>query len=160
MNNSLQEKLISQLHPYVPDDSVHILVAWIVKYGIQLSITRSRKTILGDYRWPQNGKGHRITVNGDLNRYAFLITFVHEMAHLITWQLYRNKVLSHGKEWKQEFRKLMNEFAGRRIFPLAVKTAMKNHIVKPSFTHCMDKDLMQALSKYDEPVNSITVRAG
>jgi hypothetical protein len=143
------EQLADLIRPYLPAESVDVVVTWIRKYKIVLTITPGRKSVFGDYRWPQKTKGHRISVNGDLNAYAFLITFVHEMAHLTTWEKYRNTVASHGKEWKQEFRKLMEEFSGRRIFPAELTTAFKQHLVVPSYSHCEDPRLMRALRKYD-----------
>ena len=143
------ETLTNQIRKFIPDDGVDIVVRWIVQYGIELKITNRRKSVFGDYRWPQRGKGHRISVNGDLNRYAFLITFVHEMAHLTTWEKHRNKVASHGEEWKREFKELMNEFAGRRIFPADIRAAFKQHLLSPHYTHCTDPLLMKVLRRYD-----------
>ena len=34
-------------------------------------------------RYPYGKHGYRKPINGDLNQYAFLITFIHEMAHLM-----------------------------------------------------------------------------
>jgi SprT protein len=143
------ETLTNQIRSFVPEDAVDMVVRWISDHKIVLTITNTRNSVFGDYRWPQNGKGHRISVNGDLNQYAFLITFVHEMAHLTTWEKFRNTVSSHGKEWKQEFKLLMDEFAGKRIFPPDIRTAFKEHLLSPSFSHCVDQKLMRALLKYD-----------
>ena len=114
-----------------------------------LTITDTRQSVFGDYRWPQGNKGHRISVNGDLNQYAFLITLVHEMAHLITWEKFRNTVASHGKEWKHEYKTLMDQFAGRKIFPADIRTAFKQHLVAPTHSHSIDETLMKVLRKYD-----------
>lgn len=143
------EVLTHQIKPFIPTEAVDIAVKWIVEYKIELTITHSRKSVFGDYHWPRQDKGHRISVNGDLNHYAFLITFVHEMAHLTSWQKFRNAVPSHGREWKTEFRSLMDEFAGRRIFPTDVRLAFKEHLLSPSFSHCVDEKLMKTLRKYD-----------
>src|SRR5690242_11741936 len=108
------EQLSKTIRPFVPEEATGIVARWIDDYKIALTITPSRKSVFGDYRWPQQGKGHRISINGDLNQYAFLITFVHEMAHLTSWEKYRNTVSSHGKEWKIEFKILMDEFSGKK----------------------------------------------
>jgi hypothetical protein len=89
-------------------------------------------------------------VNGDLNRFAFLVTFVHEVAHLTTWIKYNDTVSSHGKEWKAEFKSLMDEFSGRRIFPGDVTTALKKYLVNPLATHCDDPHLMKVLNRYNK----------
>lgn len=64
---------------------------------------------MGDYRAPVNGGIHRISVNGDLQPYAFLVTLAHELAHLIIWERHRRKVLPHGDEWKEQFRQMLRE---------------------------------------------------
>jgi len=143
------DQLFRVIQPYIPENATNIVVRWIQDYKVTLTITRSRKSVFGDYRWPQNGKGHRISVNGDLNPYAFLITLVHEMAHLTSWERHRNTVSSHGKEWKHEFKILMDEFSGKRIFPADIHTAFKQHLIAPSYSHCEDPKLMKALRKYD-----------
>src|SRR5947207_2190446 len=97
------EILSEKIRPFLPDESLDIVVRWITDHKIFLTITEKRNSILGDYRRPQEGKGHRISVNGDLNKYAFLVTMVHEVAHLTTWLKYFDTVSSHGKEWKMEF---------------------------------------------------------
>lgn len=143
------ETLSNQIRLFVPEDSVDIVVRWISDHKITLTITDTRQSVFGDYRWPQGKKGHRISVNGDLNQYAFLITFVHEMAHLTTWEKFRNTVSSHGKEWKQEYKMLMDEFTGRKIFPTDIRTAFKHHLVAPTHSHSIDETLMKVLRKYD-----------
>ncbi len=144
------EELTITLRSYVPEDSLDIIVRWIIEQKIVLTITRKRNSIFGDYRRPHNGKGHRISVNGDLNRYAFLVTFVHEMAHLTTWEKHQHRVSSHGKEWKDEFKLLMDEFSGRRIFPGDVRAALKIYLMNPAATHCDDPQLVKVLNKYNK----------
>ena len=83
---------------------------WLNTYNCQLKIKKPRLTKLGDYRCPQNGKGHIISINNNLNPYAFLITLTHEIAHMMVWEKHQNKVLPHGSEWKEMFQKLMLNF--------------------------------------------------
>lgn len=144
------ETLSNQIRPFLPDDAVDIVVKWIVDHKIQLTITNRRNSILGDYRRPHDGKGHRISVNGDLNRYSFLVTFVHEVAHLSAWTKYFGKVSPHGKEWKTEFKLLMEEFAGRKIFPADVTVALKKYLINPAATHCDDPELIKILNRYNK----------
>ena len=54
------------------------------KYQFRLKITAPRKTKLGDYRFRASNKTHLITINCNLNPYAFLIVYLHEVAHCIT----------------------------------------------------------------------------
>ena len=144
------ETLSRQIKKFIPEDAVAIVVKWIAEHKILLTITEKRNSILGDYRRPEGSKGHRISVNGDLNQYAFLVTFVHEMAHLSTWSKYYDTVSSHGKEWKKEFKLMMDEFSGRRIFPGDVREALKKYLVNPAATHCDDPQLIKILNKYNK----------
>lgn len=145
-----KQVLIKQLTPFLPEEAVAVAADWIIDFRITLTITGKRDSKLGDYRWPNLGKGHRISVNSDLNRYAFLVTLVHEVAHLTTWEKYGNTVSSHGIEWKNEFKNLMDAFKGRRIFPENVRTALKNYLVNPSATHCADPVLAKMLNQYNK----------
>ena len=49
----------------------------------------------------------KITVNGDLNPYSFLITTIHEFAHLVTFEEYQGRVKPHGKEWQLTYSKML-----------------------------------------------------
>ena len=98
------------LQKYIPGKSVELIYEWLREHKIHLKISKKRSSKLGDYRSPHKGKGHLITVNHDLNPYAFLITLVHEIAHMLVWERYRNRVRAHGPEWKDTYRKLMLPF--------------------------------------------------
>ena len=89
---------------FLPKESAQYCYDLWKKHGFEFKIKKSRKTKLGDYRFdPKIGK-HIISVNNDLNQYSFLITYLHEVAHLLTFQKYKNKVAPHGEEWKNEFK--------------------------------------------------------
>ncbi|HRE64772.1 MAG TPA: hypothetical protein PKU77_13365, partial [Ferruginibacter sp.] len=60
------------LKNYLPHGSFEGVMDYIVKYKVHLTISRQRQSILGDYRHAHAGKNHRISVNGNLNKYAFL----------------------------------------------------------------------------------------
>ena len=82
--------------------------------------------MLGDYRNAVNGKNHRVTVNGNLNTYAFLITLLHELAHLLAYEQYGNRIFAHGKEWKSIYGKLLHDFLSRKIFPEDIERRFSN----------------------------------
>ena len=102
---------------YIPEESVLPVLDFLNTSNVQLKITKSRSTKLGDYRPPIRSKFHKISVNHDLNKYNFLITLIHEFAHLNTWEEHKRKVKPHGKEWKQKFRELMDPYINESIFP-------------------------------------------
>lgn len=134
---------------YLPGDSEDIIIEWIISYRIHLKITRHRTTKLGDYRPPVKNHGHRISVNHNLNQYAFLITLVHEIAHLIVWEKHKNKVKPHGREWKQHFYELMQPFLKGGIFPDEMKKPLENYLGNSKASSVSDLELTRILKTFD-----------
>lgn len=139
------------LAEYLPRDAVDSVLNRIIEKSIHLKITRSRKTKLGDYRPPVRHSNHRITINHDLNPYSFLITFLHELAHLLVFEQYKNKVAPHGKEWKNEYRKLMVEFFRLNVFPQELLKALENSIRNAKASTFSELELSRLLKNYDKP---------
>lgn len=144
-----QEAPLHALAAYLPDGTFDQVMAYIKEYKVHLTITRERASILGDYRHPDHKGGHRISINGNLNKYAFLITLLHEISHLTTWLLYNNRVASHGKEWKDQFSGILKQFVGKGFLPPDVELAVRQSIQNPAASSCADDDLMRVLSRYD-----------
>jgi hypothetical protein len=147
---SKKEYPLHALADYLPDRSLEPVLEFLRIYKIQLTITRQRTTILGDYRYAVGDAHHRISVNGNLNKYGFLITLLHELAHLITFDTYKNKVAPHGKEWKHNFSQLLIQFLKLKIFPADIETALDASIQNPAASSCADEPLMRVLRKYDQ----------
>jgi len=135
---------------YVPSKSLDVCIDWIVEHKIAVRITKSRNSKYGDYRPPHDGRGHRISINHDLNKYAFLLTFSHEVAHLITFNKFRFRIDPHGKEWKSEFKRLMIPFLKSDIFPKDLVVAINGYMNNPAASSCSDITLMRTLAKYDK----------
>jgi hypothetical protein len=144
-----KEAPLNALAGYLPDGTFDQVMEFILTYKVHLTITRERSSILGDYRHPYDGKGHRISINGSLNKYAFLITLLHEIAHLTTFNKYANKVAAHGKEWKQEFSFILSGFVGRNLLPHDVELAVRQSMSNPAASSCADENLMRVLRNYD-----------
>lgn len=138
-----------QLSRYMPTPAAPVISQWIVDSNCLFRISKGRTSKLGDYRPPHGGHGHRISVNHNLNSYAFLITTVHEFAHLKTWNDYKNKVRPHGKEWKNHFRQLMQPFTQTGIFPADIEAALTHYMDNPAASSCTDLNLFRVLKKYD-----------
>ena len=146
-----EQRITNAIRPFVPNGTAEPLAQRILKHRCQLTITRDRKTKAGDYRHPWGNHGHRISVNGSLNQYAFLITFVHEVAHLVNWEKHRNKVLPHGKEWKEAFKQEMQPFLTENVFPKDVLKVLQSHMKNPRSATVRDQELVRVLRNYDEP---------
>ncbi len=127
-----------------------VIARWIDYFKCEFKISRSRTTKYGDYRHPFKNAGHRISVNYNLNSYAFLITTVHEFAHLLTWNEHNRKAKPHGQEWKNNFKRMMRPFFEQDIFPPDVKQAIFNYLENPSASSCTDLHLFRALKQYDK----------
>jgi SprT protein len=147
--------LRGKLSHFVPEAAAPLLADWIIRENVKIRVAKERKTRTGDYRPPQNGHGHRITVNMDLSPYEFLITLVHEFAHMrVTKRYYTNgffrkRVDPHGKEWKAEFRSLMEVFIKLSVFPGEILTALQNYLNDPAASSCSDLPLQRVLKRHN-----------
>jgi SprT protein len=147
-------KHIEVLENFCPPGTATLVYDWIVYYRIRFRISKSRNSRFGDYQSPYRSGVHKISVNHDLNRYAFLITFCHEVAHLVQWEKHRDNVAPHGSEWKHEFRILLLNFIGHQVFPPDVEAALDKYIMNPRASSCADHELYRTLKRYD--VNPVT----
>ena len=145
-----KEDIAKVLSKYVPGSTVELCSSWIVEKNIHLRITRGRATKYGDYKPLEPGQGHHISVNHDLNPFSFLITFTHEVAHLHAFIKYKHRHEPHGKEWKHEFRLLLNELILLNIFPEDIESALLNYVRNPAASSCNDHHLHRVLKKYDK----------
>ncbi len=138
----------------MPEEAAPIISNWINDTGCLFKISRSRSSKLGDYRAPFRGSPHRISVNHDLNPYSFLITTIHEFAHLQTWNKHQHRVRPHGSEWKDHFKQLMDPFLKLSIFPADIKQAILNYMENPAASSCTDLHLFRTLKAYDTAKSS------
>src|SRR6201986_783982 len=123
-----KEAPLEYLSRWIPGPAAPLILEYLNHYHVHLTITRERKSVLGDYRHATRSSNHRISVNGNLNPYSFLITLIHELAHLVTFMEYGNGVNSHGKEWKAIYRKMLEEFIRLSVFPVDVLSALKKSL--------------------------------
>ncbi len=145
------------LRPYLPEGTAEMMAKWIDYFQVELSINRPRTSVLGDYRHPYAGRGHRISVNRDLNPYAFLITLIHEFAHLTNWNKHKNQVKPHGEEWKTEYKILMQPLFDRKVFPEDIENAVRKYMMNPAASSCSDVHLLRILKKYDRVQHTVFV---
>ncbi|GIZ07347.1 SprT-like domain-containing protein [Flavobacterium sp. UMI-01] len=140
------------LSKYIPEYAVKPIFDLIVTHGVHLKIVNERATRHGDYRRALNGK-HEITVNGSLNKYRFLITLIHEIAHLVAFEKYGRNIKPHGNEWKYTFQQLMVPYLRPEIFPTQLLPLLARHFRNPSASSDTDTTLSLALKQYDKPTD-------
>lgn len=137
-----------------------IFLTLIQNHNLQLKITPHRSSKSGDFRAPHGKYPGRITVNGNLNQYAFLITMVHELAHYYTWLNHQRPGITftlcrsprprpHGKEWKNQFHALMQPFLNETVFPDDILSSLSCYLENPKASTGADHFLARALQKYD-----------
>ncbi|MEO6489733.1 MAG: SprT-like domain-containing protein [Ferruginibacter sp.] len=146
---SKQEVPLLQLRSFVPEGSFEDVHHYLTQYKVHLTVTRQRQSILGDYRHANAGKTHRISINGNLNKYSFLITMLHELAHLFTYERFGHRVQAHGQQWKDEFSKILAQFLQKKLFPADVEAALMVTLRNPAASSCGDEKLLRVLRNYD-----------
>ena len=136
------------LRSYIPEKSVGAVCDLLDLFPVRLNIVNPRKRIHGSYRRPKfREKYHLITVNNDLNPYTFLLTLLHEIAHLQAY-IY-HKSLRHGQEWKSCFIVLIKQFMTLDVFTDDVSYALERHIQSVKSSDFMDIFLTKTLQRYD-----------
>jgi len=141
MKKDLQEGL----KPYLPERSLDLILSWIDGRRILMRIARGRRTKLGDYRPPLKDNIHRISVNGDLNPYEFLITLTHEIAHLTVWERYGRKARPHGAVWKTQYASMLAILLEKQIFPEDIESIIRRQVANPKANSKSNTDLVRAL---------------
>lgn len=144
-----KEVPITQLQDYLPPGTYDAVLSYLRQFKIHLTVARERKSILGDYRHSTHYANHRISVNGNLNSWSFLITLLHELAHLLTFEQYGNKVLAHGREWKNIYAKMLAQFIQHKIFPADIEAELIRSLQNPAASTCAEDGLLRILRKYD-----------
>lgn len=142
---------------YIPEEYVEYVVDLYLNNPVHFKIVRARKTKLGDFRAGIAGEKHQISINNNLNKYSFLITTVHEFAHLTTYNKYGSKIQPHGKEWQKEYTRLIYPIIELNSLPADIEKALLNSLIKVKASSCSDLNLQRALRKFDKSEIGITL---
>ena len=141
------------LQKYLPEQFVDSVVELILKNPLEFSIVRPRSTKLGDFRFGPSLKRPKITVNGNLNQYSFLITTLHELAHYFAHLEFGGRIKAHGKEWQLTYQKLIYPTIESGHLPKNIEDALLKSLVNVKASSCTDLNLMRVLRSYDSNVN-------
>ena len=145
-----REAPLGTLNSYLPAGAYDTVMQYLQHYKVHLTITKERRSVLGDYRFAVHGKNHRISVNGNLNSFAFLITLLHELAHLVAFEKYGNRIASHGKEWKLVYGEILQQFLLLDLFPADISNEIKITMRSTAAGSCAEDGLIRVLRKYDQ----------
>ncbi len=140
----------NQLQNYIPESANSQVLNLLEHDNLLVKVKKERKTRHGDYMRLPNGK-HQITINSNLNKYRFLITLIHEIAHFEAYKTYGKFIKPHGIEWKQTFQHLMLPFLNPEIFPNSLLPLLAKHFKNPKASSDTDTQLALALKQFDEP---------
>jgi hypothetical protein len=154
---SEKQQLLAVLKKYLPTGTEEYATELLLRHRIHLHIKRPRQTKYGDYRPPLAGENHRISVNKDLNPYAFLITFLHEVAHLLNFEKNRGRVQPHGQEWKWFFREVSTPVFQEEVLPRDVHQSLNIYLSNPKASSCSSPQLVRTLRKYDADTTWVLV---
>lgn len=136
------------LQKYLPSHGVAPVFKMVEEHRIHLKIVNERVTRHGDYRRMPGGV-HQITVNANLNKFRFLITLIHEIAHLVAFERFGRNIKPHGREWKFTFQELMLPYIRPEIFPEHLLPLIARHFKNPKASSDTDAHLSVALKKFD-----------
>jgi SprT protein len=131
----------AMLSEHLPESTVDYVHYLFQTYPCNFKIVPPRKGKLGDCRYPINGGSAQITVNGDLPKLQFLITTLHEFAHLKTFIEKGRKVAPHGNEWKENYVRLFEPLLNETHLAIDEIRVLRTHLSSPSASSCNDPAL-------------------
>ena len=145
------------LQTHVPASSLEYCFTLWETSPFELKITRSRQTKVGDFTSRHTRRHPRITLNNDLNPYLFLVTYVHEVAHLHVYLQFGNRVDPHGDKWRTTFTDLMLPILWENVFPEEILHLLRRHMIHPKASSFADTELTQAFRKFDKQSNQVVL---
>ena len=140
------------LRKFLPEGTEEYVYDLLKEHPVQFKIVRPRKTKLGDFKVVR--KVHcSISVNSDLEPLNFLVTTLHEIAHLHNWLEHKDNrnIAPHGKEWKAFYKALFKPLLHPEHSALSQeeKDVLLQHINNPKASSCSDRVLNDYLRKDD-----------
>jgi hypothetical protein len=150
VSNSKRDQFIETLNRFAPEAFTEYLTDLILSAKVKFKIVPGRSTKLGDFRVKSGEEKPTITVNGDLNKFSFLVTAIHELAHLEAFRDHGLRIQAHGIEWKQAYRRLMEPILVSKELPADVEKALWKNFTNTKASSCTDIQLSRTLKLYDK----------
>lgn len=133
---------------HIPSGIIDETNRLIKEHRLFIKLSKKRLSKLGDYRSPKNNDTHIITINKDLHVYLFLITFLHEVAHMLVRIEYKSKVKAHGAHWKIVYSQLMQIAVAKNAFPAELNALIYQQFKNPKASSYSSLPLVRALKRY------------
>lgn len=149
-----EAQVLNTLHLHLPEKAVEYAFNLWKEKPFNLKLTKSRQTKIGDFTCKHGGAKPRITLNHDLNPFTFLITYIHEVAHLHVHLEFGHRVEPHGDRWKTAFQKLLIPMLSPEIFPEKILEPLSRHMQNPKASSFADTILTKALRSFDESAHA------
>lgn len=150
------DKLTTILTAHVPAPAVPYCLQLWQQSPFKFKLRKSRQSKVGDFSC-KHGQTPQITVNNDLHPFLFLITYVHEVAHLHVHQRFGHRVEAHGEEWKTSFRDLLEPVMTTEVFSEKVLKGLRRHMVNPKASTFSDPEMTELLRSVDAKWSSQTL---
>ncbi|MDZ7933441.1 MAG: SprT-like domain-containing protein [Emticicia sp.] len=142
------KKMNELLEKHLPAPTVAYCIDLWQKQPFSFKISRTRSSCFGNYIF-RDGQ-HKITINHDLNAYAFLVTYIHEIAHQRAWlNKGRKRIEPHGKEWKKSFQDLMLPILNEDFLPTNLLLPLSAYMQNPAASSVSFAPLAEALRSFD-----------
>jgi hypothetical protein len=151
-----ESKVREVLSQHVPAPAIEYCFQLWHQNPFDFRLRKKRISKAGDFTC-QHGHAPRITVNHDLSVHEFLITYVHEVAHLHVHKQYGFRAEAHGGEWKRSFQQLLAPLLTADIFPEPVLAGLKDHMVSPKASTYSDSELTKLLRSIDPRIKYVTL---
>ena len=145
MNLKTIQEILTQ---HVPANAVEYCTHLWQERPFNFKLRKARQSKVGDFSC-RTGHTPQITVNRDLHPCLFLMTYIHEVAHLRVHQLHGFKAEAHGGEWKQAFQDLMEPLLNSEIFPEPLLSGLKKHMATPKASSFADSELTHLFRSLD-----------
>ena len=146
----------SLLQNHVPPPAVAYCFRIWQEHPFEFKLRKARASKIGDFSC-RPGKVARITVNHDSHPYLFLLTYIHEVAHLVVHRQSGWSAEAHGTEWKSAFNNMLRPLMTNNVFPEVLLKALDNHMINPKASSFSDAGLSACLRQYDERLQSATL---
>lgn len=146
----------STLEAHIPPPALPYCFQLWNQHPFEFRLRKKRISKVGDFTC-RHGRKPRITINQDSHPLLFLMTYVHEVAHLVVHEQYGWKAEAQGTEWKRTFQDLMSPLMTEEVFPKNLLAILRKHMKDPMASSFSDSQLTAALREQDERQKSVTL---